>query len=189
MRATFATVLALVLVFAGCLGADEPVEAASTQQELAVVEAAAQLNATVAEEEPVRATVPLSYSGNTGTSACVFAIDLCESVQPSREDFHVFEGIVGTPVHLVATFTYPEQKPGATFYVGFCSGPTIEEVVCDDYQTGPSPYAREFDLTTYPAGTLFGLATGSLNPATEPAGAFVFVDSTFEMAGEMHVLR
>lgn len=76
-----------------------------------------------------------------------------------------------------------------SFYVGFCRGPSAEELACDDYQTGASPFAREFDLTADAAGTVYGFSVGSLNPATEPGGFMVFMDSPFEVAGVFHVLR
>lgn len=191
MRMTLALTIAFVLALAGCLGGKaDPVSSASvkaTPTAPSATQAATNASAN-ATDAPMPVLLKVGYSGNTGTGACVFTVGQCQFAQPGVEDNHMFDPIKGTPTRLAIQFTYGEQKPGMEFYVGFCSGPDHATMSCGDYQTGPSPYLREFDLKSYPAGTLFGMSVGSLNGAGESGGAIVFADVAFQAEGTFTVI-
>ena len=183
--------LVLLATFAGCLGGGEPEApaAAAPAADKASAETVA-ANATFAmEPDAANGTVvpvatPIAYSGRTPASVCQFIAGQCLDAQPGTEDFHMLDPVEGQGKLLALQVTYGEQAPGMDFYVGVCFGPD-EGTQCTEYQTGPSPLVVEFDLSSYPPGTPFGISVGSLNTAAMETATMVFAPVDFEVAGTL----
>ena len=179
--------LVVLVLLAGCLGAEPETPAAPVDASGAEATAAQDAEALENASTPAIVTpvaTPVSYAGSTSASVCEFmATGTCMAVQSGTEDYHMLD-VAGQAKRLALQVTYDGQLPGMDFYVGVCIGEN-EGSECLDYQTGPSPLVVEFDLSSYPPGTDFGISVGSLNTAATATGAMVFGPSEFQVEGTL----
>lgn len=189
-----ATPLLVLVLLAGCLGGAEP-EASTSETGSQTASPDTQPEATSEVKPSENATgssgnvpvgTPVSYSGKAPVGVCQFIAGQCQFVVAGSEDYHMLD-VQGHATHLALQVTYSGQAPGMDFYVGVCVGED-DGSDCLDYLTGPSPLVVEFDLSSYPAGTQFGISIGSLNTAAEPAATYVFGPADFEVVGTLTTL-
>lgn len=188
-----AALLALTLLFAGCLGDKEAPTAASEEPEGTLGAASAAgtgadaANATLddaANASVAHAPLAFSYTGSTPEGVCGPAG--CNFVTDGSEDFHIVEH-EGHPTSMTVTVTYSGVRPGMEFYMGVClgAGETEAEVTCRDYTTGASPLAITFDLADHVPGNQIALSAGALNGASTATGLLLFTSSEFSVEGTL----
>jgi hypothetical protein len=188
--------LALALAFlllAGCASAPTTVkQAAVTPTANETSDAMPGMNmsgpAAVANESaPMAGMYAIQYDGVSPQGACTTTgtgADECQLVSSGKESFHLVE-YQGKPKHVQVTITYGALNPGFQMYGAVCVGKAGAKVTvndCKDYQTMPSPFKLDVDLSAAPAGSSIGLSVGSV--AGGP-GAIVFGGDAFKVAGHL----
>lgn len=202
---TFALTLSALVLLAGCISGDEPVESADIQAAPPSADAktpvSTSANATAqSAATPEGAAFPFSFEGKTGTWACVpDGPTSCRGLPAGTDSSNTFVELEyeGVPTAVDATLTWSATTPAtaqmyaAVFAVRSCGEMCWESdgEMFSTYASGSSPLALSVADVTLGENETLILHVGTVDPTPQPpVMLFYSLEQAFSIEGAVRAL-